>query len=83
MLQDLPKLALEIVHRLEHFGQILDLHLELAERLKHICKLGKLVHRFQNKRDLCELLLQWLDLLKYRRYGSIGLKGRLTKLPHR
>ncbi len=68
MPQDLSKLVLEIAHRLEHFGQILDLHLELPQRLKHICKLGKLVHRFQNMRDLSELLLQWLDLLKNRRH---------------
>ena len=38
---DLSKLVLEIVHRLEHFGQILDRHLELPERLKHICELAK------------------------------------------
>ncbi len=74
LLQDLSKLVLEIAHRLEHFSQILDLHLELVERLKYICKIGKLVHRFQNKRDLSELLLQWPDLLKNRRYRQIGLK---------
>jgi hypothetical protein len=66
LLQDLSKLVLEIVHRLEHFGQMLDLHLELPERLKYICQLGKLVHRFNNIRDLSELLLQWSHPLKNR-----------------
>src|SRR5208282_1183345 len=74
LLQDLSKLILETVHRLEHFGQILDPHLELTERFKHTYKFGKLVHRFQNKRDPSELLLQWSDLLKNGRYRQAGLK---------
>ncbi len=72
--QDSSKLILEIAHRLEHLGQVLDPHLELAKGLEHIRKLRKLVHRFQNNRDSSELLLQWPDLLKNSRYCRTGLK---------
>ncbi len=74
LLQDPSKLILKIPHRLEQFGEVFDLRLELPEGFKHICKLGKLLHRFQNQRDPGELLLKWLDLLKYRRYGYTRLK---------
>ncbi len=77
LLQNLSELVLKVVHRLEHFGQILDLRLELTKGLEHIRKLRKLVHRFQDKGYLSELLLEWLDLLKNGRYRQSRLKRNL------
>ena len=77
LLQNLSKLFLKVVHRLEHFGQILDLRLEITKGLEHIRKLRKLVHRFQDKSYLSELILEWLDLLKNGRYRQSRLKRNL------
>jgi hypothetical protein len=74
LFQHLLKLVLEVVHRLEHFSQVPDLSLELAQRFEHACKLRELLYRFEDNRDLRQLLLERSDLIEDRRYRQTGLK---------
>jgi hypothetical protein len=74
LLQDLLKLVLEVVHRREHFSQVPDPSLELAQRFEHACKLGELLYRFEDNCDLRQLRLERSNLIEDRRYRQTGLK---------
>src|SRR5271166_6436326 len=68
---------LEVVHRREHLGQVLDPRLEFAERFEHTGELRKLLHRFEDKCYLSQLLLKRSDLIENRRHCQTGLKRSL------
>jgi len=77
LIQNLAKLVLENVHWLEHSSQIDHPHLELTERLKHLCEIAQPLHWFAKRCDATELCLQRLDLIKNRSYHQPGLKTRI------